>query len=84
MSIKTHTTANYNDDDMPARLLDPDSSSESNNSSSSSAEEEDDRENDQNVEMRQPTEYGEQYDSNVNQRSPYMPGFQNRHNRFTT
>ena len=83
MNIKTHTTANYNDDDMPARLLDPDSSSES-NSSSSSAEEEDDHETDQNVEMRQPTEYGEQYDSNVNQRSPYMPGFQNRHNRFTT
>ena len=86
INIQTYTPTANAYDDMPARLLDADSSSEDSSSSSSSgssAEEEDDRENDQIVEMRPPTEYGEQYYSSVN-RSPYMPGFQHRYNRFTT
>ena len=78
INIQTYTPA-ANDDEMPARLLDADSSNES----SSSSEDEDDSENDRNVEMRPPIEYSDQHGSSGNQ-SPYIPGFQNRHNRFTT
>ena len=72
-----------NNDEMPARLLDTSSSSGSD--SSSSSEEEDDPENElnYNVEMRLPVENNDQSHSSVNH-SPYLLGFQNRRNRFTT
>ena len=78
--IKTNSTPTHNDD-IPARLLYSSSSNES--SCSSSSEMEDDSENEQNVEMRLPIEYGNEPRLSIN-RSPYLLGFQNRHNRFTT
>ena len=79
------TVKPINNDDMPARLLEPDSSSES-SGSSSSAEDEDDRERERNLDMRQSIDYGNQPNtSGIPLLSTYQSGSQHsRRSRFTT
>ena len=79
------TVQPINDDDLPARLLDPDSSSDS-SSSSSSAEDEDDRERERYLDMRRSVDYGNRPDTSaIPLQSSYQSGSQHsRRSRFTT